>query len=581
LSEAEAWSHGPVSTSPCGNLTIVDDDRILAPLRRLDYGPMFLDILPYACEVFETSEEVLKHLGGERVTKRRKGIFYTPSDVADYLVEETVNRQQPLTEDLKNLTWFDPAVGTGCLLQSVLYKIANSDFSLTADDAVLYSASRLFGTDVSPAALQSAVYGLIVLCHHGKALQASRLHEHLTLLRDNFALVDATTLNSREDLSRVFPALKNGASCLISNPPYSRALSSISAQASLLDEQLTADKTGHSLYLRFLPLVAKLCNQERGSGAIVVPLSLAYSTHSQIKKSRVEMLATHGSWWLAHFDRTPDSLFGDDVKTRNTIVTFAREPDGRVGSMYSSDLIRWSSRSRESLFNNICYAPVSSLGINGVIPKTGTSFGQSLAKTLGRRKGRALGYSLNRINGFPSTAAEYCLRSATTAYNWLPVERLVTAESAKYQYWKAETPLLASAAFAVLHSRISYWLWRVWGDGFHLTDRFITSLPFALGDWSLTIQTKLADLGDSLWSLMLTNQLVSKNAGVERISYCPYNGWDIIGEIDRVLVSTLDLPSQTTDYLDDYVSRNIVAGRDNEISSNPALRRWNSSGERQ
>jgi methylase of polypeptide subunit release factors len=560
-------------------LTETDEANILGPLRKLDYGPPFLDILPYACEVFETSEEILKHLAAGRKTKRLNGIFYTPSDVADYLVEQAVNQQQRATTDVKSLTWLDPAVGTGCLLQSVLYRVGKSDSYATAKDAVLYSASRLFGIDVSPAALQSAVYGLALVCHQGKALQPSELQQLLKLLGHNFALIDATTLNSREDLARVFPSLKTGPDCIVSNPPYSKAALAINPQASLLEDHLTVDKSRHSLYLQFLPLLSKLCHREHGTGAMVVPLSLAYSTHSQTRKLRLEMLGTHGKWWLAHFDRTPDSLFGDDVKTRNTIVTFARASADSGGSFYTSDLIRWNSRSREGLFKNIAFAAISTHALTDVIPKTGTDFGQSLVKELGRVKDKNLGCWLVRCNGLSTESRELCLRSASTAYNWLPIERMVdTAGLAQYQHWKAESSLTASAAFAALHSRISYWLWRVWGDGFHLTDRFIASLPFPVGNWPLTIQTKLADLGDQLWSAMLKDQVVSKNAGVERVSYCPYSGWGTIDEIDRLLVRALSLPAQTTDYLKEYVSRNIIAGRETEISSNPALRRWNSSG---
>lgn len=581
LSEAEHWFHGGGSSARVfsNELDEAAQDAVLAPLRDLDYGQHFLDILPYACEVFETSDEILKAFGASRKSKRAAGIFYTPSDVADYIVGHTLSLKSPDSSPINEIVWLDPACGTSSLLLSALYKVSEANTLTSSEEAIAYVAEHLFGIDISPFALQSATYTLILACTQSGWPDNLSLRQCLLNIGQSFALRDATTIKTLDDLSRIFPRLKCGADCVVSNPPYiRRAIKHSGAQAHLFADKTSENTNELSLYPAFVRLLPKLAHPQHGAGGMVVPLSIAYSTHREFKALRRFMLNADGSWQLAHFDRTPDSLFGDDVKTRNTIVFFSRKQGG-ARAFQTSELIRWSSRSRGELFKDIGFAKLPLSVLADVIPKVGDSFGLHLLCLITERNVGTLDQYIARTNNHQESP-EKLLRNASTAYNWLPFERPTKASvaSTKYHYWAARSMDEASIAFALVQSRLSYWLWRVWGDGFHLTDQFIKSLPLSLAIFSATALGQLKELGDSLWIEMLENKVISRNAGVISYSYCPYVSERLLDQIDELITSAYDLPAMTTQYLKDVVRRTVVAGREDEMTSNPALRRWMSGG---
>lgn len=581
LSDAESWFHGEESFAPLlsSKLNEGDQDAILAPLRDLHYGHEFLDILPYACEVFETSDEILKAFGASRKSKRATGIFYTPSDIADYIIEHTISLHSRGRSAVNELTWLDPACGTACLLLSALFKVSEIAGFESSEDALNYTTGHLFGMDISPLALQSAVYNLVITCVQSGLPEGMSLRQCLLRIGQNLSLNDATDINTHEDLSRVFPVLKQGADCVASNPPYAkRSINLYAAQPRLFIEGTYEQKDTQNLYPHFIRLMPALSHVEHGAGGMVVPLSVAYSTNQEFKNLRQFMWNTYGSWQLAHFDRTPDSLFGDDVKTRNTIIFFARMKAGSH-ELYTSDLLRWSSRSRADLFKEIRFAKVYQARAGEVIPKIGEDFGQEVLRLLDKKSVGTLGQYINRASD-PWAAPTKVLRNAVTAYNWLPFERLTSPDSVdtKYHYWTTRNEDEASVAFALVQSRVAYWLWRVWGDGFHLTDQIIKSLPLSLAAFSASALNQLKELGDNLWSEMLENKIMTRNAGVISFSYCPYGNRKLLDQIDELISSAYDLPAKTTQYLKDVVWRTVVAGREDEMASNPALRRWMSGG---
>src|SRR5690606_34342427 len=88
-----------------------------------------LEVLPYLFEVFETGQETTREIGASRVKKKSNGIYYTPTDVIEFIVETIVQKK---SKEVKDLTWFDPAVGTGAFLIVVL----NKGFSTCSNDDI-------------------------------------------------------------------------------------------------------------------------------------------------------------------------------------------------------------------------------------------------------------------------------------------------------------------------------------------------------------------------------------------------------------------------------------------------------------
>jgi hypothetical protein len=582
LYEAEQWYCGRFSAPPAvsGELGVDLQEAVLLPLRGLSFDDRFKDILPYAAEVFETSDEILKAFGTSRKAKKAAGIFYTPSDVSDFVADYALSLREDSStgKGAIQYNWLDPACGTGCFLLSVLYLVAGRNNLKSGSEALSYASNRLFGIDISPTALQSAAYILTLACLDESSAQVINLQEYLYRLGKHLSVCDSTDINNIEALTSLTPELKRGADFVISNPPYAKGVTkSAGIQPPLFAVSPSTPQETQNVYPSFVRMLSTLSDLECGAGGMVVPLSLTYNTRREYQTVRQQMWEG-GKWLLANFDRTPDSLFGDDVKTRNTIVFFKRNEEEQ--SVFTTDLIRWSSRSREEVFSDLHFAKIHPSFRSRIIPKAGSESGQQLLKMLLEKPASYMGNAISRLNGL-SSEAEGLLRCLGTAYNWLPFEIVLDASGAddsavmsKYRYWAAKSKGEAFTAFAILQSRLAYWLWRVCGDGFHLTDQFIATLPFSPYSFSLTVQNRLQELGATLWKEMLGNKVVSSNAGVVSVSYCPYVSERTLDMIDMLVIQELGLPSSANTYFKEFIARTVVAGREAEIHTNPALRKW-------
>lgn len=558
LYDAELWFHNSSSHETITqHIKPEIQESILSHLRKLNIHLMS-DELPYLSEVFETGNEVANEKGAGRIKKKSNGIYYTPIDVIDFIVNRSFANSKIDDSLFSNATWFDPAVGTGSFLLSVL-KQYNSRKHLDFKSLVNFCQENLFGTDISPVALQSSVY---ILSTHCLLLSENKKMKKLAVsVGKNLALVDATSIISKEKLSVLFPSLgKQGADFIISNPPYSKKKQL--QFDSFYQDGIPNNSLGNDLYPYFIKLLLDLSKSSNGGGGMVVPLSLVSSSRGTFRALRNYIQKQNGSSEFLNFDRTPDSLFGDDVKTRNTIFFFTHQNNTeQIVKIRSTYLHRWNSRNRENLFNSI---PVTNLqhriDITDGVPKVGDEFGVSVLDKILAKKSGKLSEVLKSTQNNPE------LITRRTAYNWIPVElNFSDANSTGKVFWKINSKEISPAIiYALLNSRITYWLWRLWSDGFHLTNQFINNLPFGVEFIDDLDKQHIEKLGTALWNNAQKEVIITKNAGVLSYSYCPLPFSDLLDEIDETIANHYSLPRSTVNYLRSNINQLIAAGRENE-----------------
>ena len=120
LVDAEIWFQ-KCSKDDCisKNITPTTHEAILKLLRRIEIHLM-LEAIPYLAEVFETGNETADEKGANRVKKKNNGIYYTPTDIIDFIVTRSIANRNEEKHSLELLRWYDPALGTGSFLLSVL-----------------------------------------------------------------------------------------------------------------------------------------------------------------------------------------------------------------------------------------------------------------------------------------------------------------------------------------------------------------------------------------------------------------------------------------------------------------------------
>lgn len=621
LRDAEEWFVGgspPPALLSDAVVPSIDHEAVKA-LERFLYDDRLRDLLPYILDAHGPGSRasVMKDPATQRSrgAKRAGGVFYTPSDVANYITRETVGE---LGWSGKTLRILDPACGSGVFLRAALDMATLHIPNLAAFEFI---ESSLYGIDVDPLAIDMACFVLLHEClraGHRSPLRRSpwsmwhrircnlfvadalSFHrvtpdedrsESLCSLRatlddayrppssDSLHKQAATDLFSRGiALGSAFPSLAQGADVVIGNPPYAGI--GLRSDASFLERKfasLPVGNTGRSDYFPvFVEMMWRFARSGRSSSGMVVPLSLACSNRLQMKAVRHAIVASGGRWRFAFFDREPHGLFGEEVKTRNAILFRYQDTDETLPdtTIETGPLRKWTSRQRSRLFDAIDFTRLADNSITAGIPKLSGALAVEVFTKLPRRTVR-----LCEMCTFVSSRS---LEEATlerqdprvfvsgTAYNFLNVFRIHRSLPPRRAQWSESKVIAldfsredeAAAAFAILSSRLAFWLWHVTQDGFHVTRDFVMNLPLSTRLLDGAQREALASLGADLWDDIQHQQIVSVNGGRQTVAYRPHASDRLRDRIDALLVTALRVTPTFGGYLRNFTHSVVVVDDD-------------------
>ena len=536
-----------------------------------------------------------------RDRKRAEGSYYTPADVAAYMVRRCLGGCR---DDMGLPTVFDPACGTGVFLRAAVEALKEV---FPDRSARLLSETAVFGTDVDPWALDAAAFTLLSEC-----LVESDEDDVSPLLlwhrlRLNLACVDALALDpacgggernielrsefvealasgrlpiqdetwefgERVPLSQLFAEMPDARFAVVGNPPYSTAgdRSDFAVLGRLFATLGRKGGPRSEIYPLFVEQMVRLAPRGRAAGTLVLPLSLASNVRNQFVETRSFIEKTPGTWRFAFFDRQPHALFGEDVKTRNTILFWHRGEKDQETRVESGPLRKWRGDSRAVMFGAIRFTPIVS-AIRGGIPKVDGA-GQARAfETLAGRWDR-FDHACANLRRMPLTCVlknrRHTVFTGATAYNFLNVflnpppgvlESAAALSEHPLHAMDFATREDAAAAFALLSSHLAFWWWHVTQDGFHVTARFLGSLPFGADTLYGMARPTLVDCGERLWSLIHTDPIISVNRGRSSLAYSPNGFGDVRGEIDHVLAEMAGLDAAFVTELKRFTTHTVRA----------------------
>ena len=195
LRDGEAWFLGDTLSAASFADTLGDlvDREAVQALESFPYDDDLRDLLPYVLDAHGPGSRasVMKDPGTRksRQAKRAGGIFYTPSDVAEYIARETLG--DPNCRPFPAHRVLDPACGSGVFLKAVLNLNVRRTPGL---DRLAFVERSLHGIDVNPLAIEAACFVLLHEClavGHRRSDESpwSRWHR----IRCNLCVADALT----------------------------------------------------------------------------------------------------------------------------------------------------------------------------------------------------------------------------------------------------------------------------------------------------------------------------------------------------------------------------------------------------
>lgn len=510
------------------NLQKINVEKTMECLYRLNQMSNWKLFINYACEALEYEPTEYFSVGvkrGVRSTnpnKKNRGIYYTPEDIIDFMLSRCVNtilKENPNTIP----TFLDCSCGAGIFLLKALSMLEETyDVQDNICGSIEILERCIWGVDISEKAID--VCKIMFVMHYLDTFPNALdyMDTIWSLLQKSFFVGDATGLSKVIVSNSAMPVAYD---CVIGNPPY------------------VSQGKNSNLYISFVKNILEFSSINSCS-ALVLPLSICYSQGTEFVELRKKIQADHASWEFHNYDRSPDSLFGDQVKTRNTIVF--RKTVQRKRKLYTSKLQRWTSELRGRLFEEISLCDITDISVLKGIPKISCS---------------AEKHAFIQICGGNSCIAELIRRPLKndellvmngTAYNWLCVydhcppsidengEMYLSSTSSVYGV-KSKTD--RDFCIALLSNRIAYWYWTTIGDGFHFGRSFLTDYHIGKDSFSERQYKKIAELGTQYSERIKEFPTVSHNAGKTIVNYSHWEVMDIIEQIEYLLAEALCLPS--------------------------------------
>lgn len=556
VAEAIQWFFGSEDASvpgPISDFVAADGDETLSGL------------LPYVLDPFglTTRRSILTGDGCavERKARKELGTFYTPGDVARSLADQAIDG------DTQNV--IDPACGAGVFLRAAFTALTKTSHP---SDAV----TRLFGVDVDPRAVDACCLTLT----HDWIARVPLGSEERPLDRFNAICEQVTCGDSLElfapacdvQLFAVEPnaevrSMPSSFDAVLTNPPFARGSVARSRVADSY-ESTRGVRAGGSVNLAwpFWELSASLVTAS-GRVGIVLPMSVAYARGVTAQSIRSEIFSS-GQWQLRFFDRTPDALFGDDVKQR---IAIALRSPGEAGQVRTHSLQRWSANRRHEVLSLDSNAGVSVDADHEVVMKIGTELERSAVAQLlasGRTLGEATATS-KLVSASEISISADSVVVAPTAYNWLSVFRdgANAKEARKHAAGKLSELTFGSretadAAYALVSSRIFLWWWRAVGDLFHVPISVLLSAPFPLHLFENSARSNLAEAGHRAWRAATREPVRAINRGVVTTAYPIASSSPLLDEIDRCVGRCLGLSEEFVLFVGEDAERLKTAGRE-------------------
>lgn len=268
-------------------------------------------------------------------------------------------------------------------------------------------------------------------------------------------------------------------------------------------------------------------------------LQVLYRTHS-------------ASVWASCYDDRPGKLFDGLQHIRATII-LSETAAGVTAEVLTTNLMRWPTETRDTLFSRLHYGPVTAMSMSGSFPKAAEP---QLVSLLNRMW--AVPTRLERVYDTSSQHIVYYYRSPLywiRAMNFLPHFSSGTAQRSVHHFkdYPVTDPSMAALVGCLINSTTFYIWFVAYGNGRNVTLRDISTLPVPESLFSPRVAASFVPLFKRLMDDYRKHSIVrTRRDGVEFQEFAPGKSKQLMDEIDFALAEHYGFTAEELDFIINY-----------------------------
>lgn len=486
-----------------------------------------IELLPYALEALVYENADISNSWHDRrgglLThgKKAKGVYFTPYDIARHMCMSSIDELIDVCGvGIDEARFADLSCGTGVFALCLLAELKSRGFMPDFDSALDFFENRFRGYDANALTVIVCRYCIGVVL---RGLYPDEFSSH----RANLALTASIqhTDSLADESQDAF--LEYSPHCVIGNPPY------------------VSTRGGGNTCIDFLHVAMTVAD---GNAVIshVLPISVSCNRAKPYRATRMRIALT--DTWNArfeHYDRSPDALFGDDVRTRIVVLRLSRNNRRRDRYICTTGLSRWVSSNRAMLFEDMPKrgTPVLGKDVLEFVPKIETPVGMALFSEVTKAKEPSLAGMIAK-RGVGRCSGYY----PTIVYNWiLALDHNPPSHDANGEPYVPDS--LRTCNFAceddmyyfigILNSVTAFWFWTVESDGFHLSSHLLKALNLGRSRFDVSTAQRISECGRKLCRQLPEHKKSSINSGKTIVRYNHLPELQTIFEIDDLVLGAL------------------------------------------
>ena len=473
--------------------------------------------------------------------RKRKGAYYTPVDVVNYTVYNVIHNSLTNSSEVlpvsaikkqcydKNKllhlctqeTFLDPTCGAGSFLLSILEAKLFFLKAIKQDNLanVLKVIQTIFGNDIDTnAVLVSKLRILFYLQEHHYQINS----QIIQAINNNFS-----TYNF------IFDAMPNNCkyNFIIGNPPYIEYRS--------LDEK---PKTKYGNV--YADVLHNTNNHLKPNSSIAYIVPISFSSTPRMKNIRNEELSSFSNNIVLSFADRPDSLFSS-VHQKINIIFGLNFNSNRTHNLYTSQYNCWYKDERQQLFERLSVVKNDDYN-DFAIPKYGNTLQKNIYKKVTNTSNAPL-LDLLTKNQTPSNNSIYLAKRNFTYIKCF----LNNPKSNEYDCYDV-VQLPAKTMLAILSSTLFWMYWTIYSDGWHLTNKELSTFTIPIIDNKTNKQ--LINLADKLLQRLEETKVYVGTVQTD-YEYKHKEALDILDKIDDVLGIVYQLTPKEIHYIQNYARK--------------------------